>query len=449
MKAIRIIESFKEGKTFWKEREPVLPDSGSKRIPTMEIRPEKEYQEFMGFGAAFTEAAAVVFHRLSPEKQEEVLSAYFDREGHNYRFCRTHMNSCDFSLGNYHYLPDEGHRDPGDAGLAGFSIDRDKSALIPLIKRAREAADNEIRLIASPWSPPGWMKDTGKMNGGGSLLPEYRELWARYFCRYIREYRKEGIPLWGVTVQNEPEAVQTWDSCIYTPEQERDFVRDFLGPALEREGLEEINILIHDQWRDRLYDRSRIILEDPEAARYVWGAGFHWYEGDNFQNLDYFHEAFPDKGLIFTEGCQEYGTHHGSWDLGERYAHSIINDLNRWTRAWIDWNLMLDLTGGPNHVFNLCSAPILADTASDRLFYQSSFYYIGHFSRYIRPGARRIFASVPGNISATAFRNPDASIAVVALNRREEDGEFHLKLGESFWRIRLKPRSIATVILPV
>lgn len=444
MKTVRLIESCKEGKTFWSEREPLLPATAAgpgEKIPVMEIRPEKQYQEFMGFGAAFTEAAAVVFHRLSREKQEEVLGAYFNREEHNYRFCRTHMNSCDFSLGNYHYLRE------GDTGLESFSIDRDRTALIPLIQRAMEAAQGEIRLIASPWSPPGWMKDTGKMNGGGTLLPEYRELWARYFCRYIREYRSEGIPLWGVTVQNEPEAVQTWDSCIYTPEQERDFVRDCLGPALEREGLGEVNILIHDQWRDRLYERSRIILKDPEAARYIWGAGFHWYEGDNFQNLDYFHEAFPDKGLIFTEGCQEYGTHHGSWELGERYAFSIINDLNRWTRAWIDWNLMLDLTGGPNHVYNLCSAPILADTAADRLFYQSSFYYIGHFSRYIRPGARRIFASAPERISATAFRNPDGSISVVALNRREETADFTLKTDNRAWNVSLRPRSIATMLI--
>lgn len=442
MTGMRLIESYKEGKTFWKEREPGRSPGGGagKKIPVMEIIPEREYQEFLGFGGAFTEAAASVFSLLSPGRQEEILDSYFDGDQQNYRFCRTHMNSCDFSLGNYHYLP------PGTRDLAGFTLDRDRAVLLPLIKRAQAKADNALRLIASPWSPPEWMKDKGTMNGGGILLPEYRDLWARYFCRYIREYEKEGLSLWGVTVQNEPEAVQTWDSCIFTPEAERDFVRDHLGPALEREGLSRVNILIHDQWRDRLFDRSRIILEDPEAARYIWGAGFHWYEGDNFQNLDYFHEIYPDKGLIFTEGCQEYGTHHGSWDLGERYAFSIINDLNRWTRAWIDWNLLLDITGGPNHVNNLCSAPILADPATDQLFYQSSYYYMGHFSRYIRPGARRIFASVPEGHCATAFRNPDASLAVVALNREEKEKEFVLKLGDETRLIHMKPRSIVTVL---
>ena len=443
MSGIRLIESYKEGKTFWQERESTPPFTGGtgKKIPFMEIIPERKYQEFSGFGAAFTEAAASVFHRLSPENQEKILTDFFDEAGQNYRFCRTHMNSCDFSLGNYHYLPEEA-RD-----LSGFSLDRDRAALIPLIKRAQEKADNAINLIASPWSPPGWMKDTGTMNGGGILLPEYRDLWAAYFCRYIREYEKEGLSLWGITVQNEPEAVQTWDSCIFTPEAERDFVRDHLGPALEREGLKDINILIHDQWRDRLFDRSRIILEDPAAARYIWGAGFHWYEGDNFQNLDYFHEIYPEKGLIFTEGCQEYGTHHGSWDLGERYAFSIINDLNRWTRAWIDWNLLLDMTGGPNHVNNLCSAPILANPETDQLFYQSSYYYMGHFSRYIKPGARRIFASVPESLYATAFRNPDSSLAVVVLNREDREKEFVLKRGDETRLIHLKPRSIVTAVL--
>lgn len=443
MTGLRLIESFKDGKTFWKEQEsmPGFTAGPGKKIPVMEIIPEREYQEFMGFGAAFTQAAAVVFHRLSRDRQEEILSACFDSGRQNYRFCRTHINSCDFSLENYHYLP-EGARD-----LSGFTLDRDRTALLPLIKRAQEKAENRIRLLASPWSPPGWMKDSGTMNGGGSLLPQYRELWARYFCRYIREYQKEGLNLWGVTVQNEPEAVQTWDSCIYTPEQERDFVKDYLGPALEQEGLTGINILIHDQWRDRLFDRSRIILDEPEAAKYIWGAGFHWYEGDNFQNLEYFHEIYPDKGLIFTEGCQEYGTHHGSWDLGERYAYSIINDLNRWTRAWIDWNLLLDMTGGPNHVNNLCSAPILADPQTGRLFYQSSFYYIGHFSRYIRPGARRIFASVPEGLSATVFRNPDSSLAVVVLNRGEAEQDFMLKIKGETQAIRMKPRSIVTAVL--
>jgi len=443
MTGMRLIESYKEGKTYWKESEsvPAFPVGIGKKIPVMEIIPEKEYQEFLGFGGAFTEAAASVFSRLTEEKQEEILGSYFDGTQQNYRFCRTHMNSCDFSLGNYHYLP------PGVRDLSGFSLDRDKAALLPLIKRAQDKADNKISLIASPWSPPEWMKDTGTMNGGGVLLPEYRDLWARYFCRYIREYEKEGLKLWGVTVQNEPEAVQTWDSCLFTPEAERDFVRDHLGPSLEREGLKEINILIHDQWRDRLFDRSRIILEDPEAARYIWGAGFHWYEGDNFQNLDYYHEIYPDKGLIFTEGCQEYGTHHGSWDLGERYAFSIINDLNRWTRAWIDWNLLLDMTGGPNHVNNLCSAPILADPETDRLYYQSSYYYMGHFSRYIRPGARRIFASIPEGLPATAFRNPDASLAVVVLNREEAEKDFVLKVRGDTRPIRMKPRSIVTAVI--
>jgi glucosylceramidase len=443
MTGMRLIESYKEGKTFWKERESTSPFTGEtgERIPAMEIIPEREYQEFLGFGAAFTEAAATVFYRLSPKNQEKILTDCFDKAGQNYRFCRTHMNSCDFSLGNYHYLPEKA-RD-----LSGFSLDRDRTALIPLIKRAQEKADNAINLIASPWSPAGWMKDSGTMNGGGVLLPEYRDLWAGYFCRYIQEYEKEGLNLWGVTVQNEPEAVQTWDSCIYTPEAERDFVRDHLGPALVREGLQGVNILIHDQWRDRLFDRSRVILEDPEAARYIWGAGFHWYEGDNFQNLDYFHEIYPDKGLIFTEGCQEYGTHHGSWDLGERYAFSIINDLNRWTRAWIDWNLLLDMTGGPNHVNNLCSAPILADPGTDRLFYQSSFYYMGHFSRYIRPGARRIFASVPEGLYATAFRNPDSSLVAVVLNREEKEKVFTLKYRGENKVIRMKPRSIVTAVL--
>ncbi len=183
------------------------------------------YQEIEGFGGAFTEAAAVTLGKIPAEKREEVLRAYFDpKAGHGYSLCRTHINSCDFALGNYAYCEED-----GDFDLRSFSIERDRQALVPMIRRALEISGNGFKLFASPWSPPAWMKTTGRMNRGGKLRPECRDVWARYYARYIREYEKEGVPIWGLTVQNEPEAVQPWDSCVYTGEEERDFVRDHLG----------------------------------------------------------------------------------------------------------------------------------------------------------------------------------------------------------------------------
>ena len=272
------------------------------------------------------------------------------------------------------------------------------------------------------------MKTNGQMNYGGQLKPECRDVWARYFARYIKAYAEEGIAIWGLTVQNEPAATQTWDSCIYSAGEEGAFVRDYLGPTLQKEGLADVKIMVWDHNKDIIYERAEPILSDPDTAKYVWGVGFHWYSGDEFDNLAKVHDAFPTTNLLFTEGCQEGGVRLGAWDLGERYAHDIIGDLNHWTVGWVDWNMVLDERGGPNHVDNLCDAPVIADTTRNDLYYQSSFYYMGHFSKYIRPGAVRLGHSVTTDaLEITAFRNPDGSIAVVVMNRTDDSIKFTLK----------------------
>jgi glucosylceramidase len=206
--------------------------------------------------------------------------------------------------------------------------------------------------------------------------------------------------------------------------------------------------VIWDHNRDHLVQRASVVYSDAEAARYVWGAGFHWYGENHFDQVQLVHDAWPDKQLLFTEGCQEGGPHHGSWGLGERYAHSMINDLNRWTVGWIDWNLVLDETGGPNHVGNLCSAPILIDIGNDALMHQSSYYYIGHFSRFIKPGARRVLcAASRQDLESTAFVNPDGATVVVVMNRTEEAIGLRLQVGDQTTSTELPARSIATYLL--
>ena len=402
-----------------------------------------KFQEIQGFGGAFTEAAAVTLDKMPPDLRQEILEAYFSPDtGNAYSLCRTHINSCDFSLGNYAYTEVD-----GDVELKHFSIEHDRQALIPMIREAIDLSGGKLKLFASPWSPPAWMKTNGMMNNGGKLKPEYRQTWADYYVRYIQEYGQAGIPIWGLTVQNEPEATQTWDSCIYTGEEERDFVRDYLGPTLHDAGLGNVNVIVWDHNRDRLFERAKAVLDDPKAAHYVWGVGFHWYCGDHFDNVQLTHDAYPDKHLIFTEGCQENGPHLGSWDTGERYAHSIINDLNRWTEAWVDWNMVLDETGGPNHVGNFCSAPIIADTQAGEIRYQSSYYYIGHFSRFIRPRARRVAcAKTLDSLEASAFLNSDGSVAVVVLNRTGQAIDFVLKSQELQTKTSIPARGIKTFI---
>jgi glucosylceramidase len=425
MKTVQVIQTAQNTGDRLTQKEFLnLSERGDSLSQSVKVDTARHFQSVEGFGGAFTEAAAITLYKLPRDKQIELLKAYFDPQtGHGYTFCRTHINSCDFSLGNYSY--DEV---PGDYELEHFSIEHDRQALIPMIHDAFQVAGGPFKLLASPWSPPAWMKTNSQMNRGGKLKPECRETWAQYYCRYIREYEHENIPIWGISVQNEAEAIQTWDSCLYTAEEERDFVRNHLGPTLRQNGLDETRLLIWDHNRDRMYERAKVVYDDPQASQYVWGTAFHWYVGDHFDNVQKLHDAFPQKQLLFTEGCQEGGPHTGEWGLGERYAHSVINDLNRWTVGWIDWNLLLDDTGGPNHAGNYCSAPILVRTQSAEILYQSSYYYLGHFSRHIRPGAIRVQCDTNNkSLETTAFLNNDNRLAVVVLNRTAREIPFTLQ----------------------
>ncbi len=425
------------------EQTPLVHGNAGHDLPLLIVNPERRFQTIEGFGGAFTEAAAVTWQRLGPAAREQMLRDCFDaRSGHGYTLCRVHMNSCDFALGNYAHV-----ETPGDVDLHSFDIDRDRQALLPFIQAALRTAGRAVKLLVSPWSPPAWMKSNGQMNQGGRLLPQYRQAWARCFVRFIQAYEAEGVPIWGVSVQNEPAATQRWDSCIYSAEEERDFVRDHLGPELAAAGLGRIRIVIWDHNRDVMVERANVAYSDPEAAKYIWGTGFHWYGEDHFDHVQHVHDAWPDKHLLFTEGCQEGGPHHGSWALGERYGRSMINDLNRWTVGWIDWNLLLDATGGPNHVGNLCSAPILADAAGTALQHQSSYFYIGHFARFVQPGARRVLcAASRQDLEATAFVNPDGSVATVVMNRSEQGIAFRLQVGATTVVSELPARAIATYV---
>jgi len=410
--------------------------------PTIKLNKNEIRQEILGFGGAFTEAAASIYHKLDTEKKEEIIQAYFGANGNGYTMGRTHINSCDFSLGNYTYCDT-----PGDIELKDFSISRDRKMLIPLIKDAIGKAETPIQIMASPWSPPAWMKTNGQMNHGGKLKKEFRDVWARYYCKYINAYEKEDILIWGISVQNEPAAKQTWDSCIYTAEEERDFIRDYLGPVLESRNLLDKKVIIWDHNRDIMVERARTVLNDPEAEKYVWGTGFHWYNGDCFDAVQQVHDEFPDKKLIFTEGCQENGPHTGSWDLGERYATSIINDLNRWTVAWIDWNLILDENGGPNHVGNYCSAPIIVDTNTQEILYQSSYYYLGHFSRFIKRGDRIIECeNKTDNLLALASINDSGITTTILMNKKNTQENCIYMDGDVILDLCIPSRSIVTLI---
>jgi glucosylceramidase len=413
------------------------------------VDPSKRAQTILGIGGALTDASAETFAKLPAAKQQEFLDAHFDqRKGIGYRLARTSIHSCDFSSGSYTYV------DEGDKELKSFSVNHDRQFRIPFIKRVIAATGGRLTLFASPWSPPAFMKTNNDMLHGGKLKPEFYQSWANYYAKFIKAYEREGIPIWGVSIQNEPMATQKWESCIYSAEDERDFLKNYLGPTMKREGLGDRNIIIWDHNRDLIYQRVSTILSDPKAAQYVWGIGYHWYEpwsgGDQmFDNVKLVHETFPAKKLLFTEGTVDSFKAQDitNWRLGEAYGRSMINDFNSGAVGWTDWNVLLDETGGPNHVGNFCFAPVHANTKTGELIYTNSYFYIGHFSKFVRPGSRRI-ASAPSRsaLLSAAFINPDGKVSVVVMNRTDQKISWYLWLDGNAAEVSSLPHSIQTLV---
>ena len=413
------------------------------------VNPGKQYQTVLGIGGAITDASAETFAKLSPEKQAEFLKAYYDKkDGIGYSILRTTIHSSDFSSASYTYVKE------GDKKLTSFSIDHDKQARIPMIKRAIEAAGGSITTYASPLRAPAFMKSNKNMLRGGTLLPEYRQAWANYYTKFIAAYEKEGIPIWGITIQNEPMATQTWESMLYTAEDERDFLKNFLGPTMHKAGYADKKIVVWDHNRDMMAYRAKVIFDDPEASKYAWGMGFHWYEtwagfDPMFKNVAAVAEAYPDKPLLLTEASVEKfdPARFQYWPNAERYGTAMINDLNNGAVGWTDWNILLDETGGPNHVGNFCFSPIHADSRTGELIYTPAYYYIGHFSKFIRPDARRVGTVTSRSVLiATSFRNADGSLATVVMNPTDKDLEYNYYVGTASAQVKIPAHAIQTLV---
>ncbi|WP_312032004.1 glycoside hydrolase family 30 protein [Hujiaoplasma nucleasis] len=411
--------------------------------PNVEISFNKDvkYQSIIGFGGAFTEAAAYTFYQMPVDKQKILLEAYFNQNtGLSYNLGRVSIHSCDFSLNNYTYVDDF------DEGLKSFNIKRDLSYVIPMIHQAEMVRNDRINILASPWSPPAWMKTNNDMNHGGSLLDEYKDAWANYYLKFLEAYTQHDVSIFALTVQNEPAAKQIWDSCLYTKEEERDFVKDYLGPKLAQSNFSDVKLLIWDHNRDIMVERAKAVYEDKKASQYVWGLGFHWYVSEAFENLKKVHDMFPNKHLLFTEGTIEGGVHLHQFETGERYARNMIGDFSHYCEGYIDWNLLLNEEGGPNHVGNYCDAPIIYDRNNDELIFNSSFYAIGHFSKYLMVGAKRIESKTNHNdLKQVAFLNPNGDIVFIIQNETEEIHVVHFEDNENNFLI--EARSISTIIL--
>lgn len=455
-KKIRVIETHLASNTKLKEMPAIYfqkdkegPDGREDRL--LNIYDEVQYQEILGFGGAFTESSTLNLSHVSKEMRRKVLELYFDPEkGIGYNFCRSTINSCDFSAKPYSYDDVE-----DDFELVHFDIAHDKETVIPAMKAAMEIAE-DLRIFSSPWSPPAWMKTNAKMAMGGKLREDCREAWAKYVAKFVQEYQKEGVFIWGVTVQNEAKAEQGWESCVYSAGEERDFVTGYLKPAFEKMGLGDRKIFFWDHNKERVVDRAKETLCSQRARCCFDGIAVHWYSGDHFSALDVTHQLFPDKYLIASEQCTGKGREPER--SGERYAHDIIGDLNNWVNAWVDWNMFLNEDGGPSHWLDeqrrdgrdhawVGESPVVYDRNKEELDIRSSYYYMGHFSKYIRRGARRIGYSVfDPTLEACAFLNKDGTIVCVVLNRTETDKEIALRYRQEIAGVKVKAHSIMTFI---
>lgn len=449
--------------------------SASEKPVVIAINPEEKFQTITGFGGSFTESAAHVLYQLSAANRKKVMDAYFSEAGANYSLTRTHINSCDFSLKQYAYAMED-----GDKNLNSFSIEEDKkNNLIPMILEAKSISRDGFKIISSPWTAPPWMKDNKKWVGG-KLLPAYNDTWALYFSKYIDAYKKEGITIWGLTVENEPLGNgSNWESMLFSPEEMTNFVQNHLGPTLAANGKADVKILGYDQNRAGLKEWVDAMYKDEQTSKYFAGTAIHWYEStyEVFpEALQYAHKKVPGKHLIQTEACVDSEIPHWNddawywkkeatdwgWDWANekdkylhpkyapvnRYATDIIGCLNNWVDGWVDWNMVLDKQGGPNWFKNWCTAPVIADPEKDEIYFTPLYYTMAHFSKFMRPGAVRIGCKLNDkDLLATAVNNPDGSIAFVLFNPTEQVKNITIQLNKSAKNISISAKALQTVII--
>lgn len=449
--------------------------SAAEKPVEIAILPDEKFQAITGFGGSFTESSAYLLNRLSPENRQKILEAYFGESGARYSLTRTHMNSCDFSLGNYSYAPV-----PEDMELKHFSIEEDMDDIIPMIKDAMAISKDGFKIISSPWTAPPWMKDNNDWRGG-KLLPKYYDTWALFFSKYLDAYKEQGIDIWAFTVENEPLGNDSnWESMHYTPEEMNEFVKNHLGPQLRGDG-HDVKIFGFDQNRDdELMHWVDVMYDDEEAAKYYDGTAVHWYAStyDYFpEALQYAHRKAPDRHLINTEACvdnqvphwrddawywskeatdwgyywapEQYRYRHPKYVPVFRYARDIIGCLNNHVDGWVDWNMVLDRQGGPNWAKNWCVAPVIVDPDQDEVYFTPLYYILTHFSRFIRPGAVRIgFENPSDELMVTAAKNPDGSIAVLIFNPNENPKAINLSLKEKPTEFSISGKALQTIVIP-
>ncbi len=438
MKITKVETNFKRN-LFWDTHQ--LKFNGklkNREKELINLYPDIKFQEIIGFGGALTEASGYCLAKVKPEVENQILDDYFSESGLHYSFCRTHIGSCDFSLSSYSYLK--------NSDMNSFSLERDEQYLIPLLKKVLYQKPN-LKLLATPWSPPAFMKSNKMLVLGGKLQEKYKATYAQYLAKYLLEYSKRGISIDYLTLQNEPNAIQIWESCLYSAEEEAKFAEHYLHPEFMKNGI-KTKILAWDHNKERLYSRAKEVFQVADKS--VAGMAMHWYSGDYFEEIALTRKQFPEKLLFHTEGCTGYSHFRKEDEVmnGEIYAHDMLGDLNAGINGFIDWNIVLDDKGGPNHKRNYCNAPIMLHQDNSGYNKNLTYYYIGHFTKYLKPGAKRIgFSKFTRHIETTAFQNTDGSIVVILLNRNDFNQEFYLHLQGETYHDNLDSHAILTFVV--
>ncbi|MEM7135980.1 MAG: glycoside hydrolase family 30 beta sandwich domain-containing protein [Myxococcota bacterium] len=490
------------------------------------VRPNVIKQTMLGIGSSFTEASAFVLAHLPKARRLDVMQRIYGENGANFAMARTTIGATDFSVeGKYSYADVE-----GDDALEHFSLAVDEDGfdpakfpgvqdatfdLLPMIQEALAIKagqkDDALRIVASAWTAPSWMKDIedwyepmGAHNDyqghGGTLKPEYVQTYADYLVKYVEAYKAAGVDIWSLTPVNEPEGNGgQWESMHFTAESQSAFIKEHLGPALRASGNGDVKVLAYDHNREHLEAWVDVIFADPQTAPFVYGAAIHWYASTFkvFEDvLDRVHAKFPEFALIHTEGTIDalgtdapegvtdpVGFKESDWFDNDafwwnanatdwaytatwapnsedhpvytpvhRYARNIIVSLNHWVEGWIDWNVVLDAQGGPNHVSNFCGAPIMIDRDTGHVYYTPIFYVLAQFSRTIRPGDRAVETTAflgglddEDALYASATLNDDDLLSVQVLNTTKSPIAYQLEIGAQAAQVTVPANSLQTV----
>jgi len=492
----------------------------------IQVRPDVIKQTLHGIGTSFTEASAFVLAHLDKEKRHEVMSRIFGEQGANFTLARTVIGATDFSVeGKFSYNDVD-----DDKELEHFSIAHDSDGfsnktypgikdtefdLLPMIKQAlsikKQQNHSELKIIASAWTAPAWMKDIGDWyqspgetnnfkGTGGVLKKGYEKYYTSYLIKYLEHYQNQGVKIWGITPVNEPYGNNgQWESMHFSAESQNEFIKHHLGPALHESNNADVKLLVYDHNRGDLEHFVQLLYKDDETSRYVHGASVHWYEStfkvyeDVFERV---HSSFPQCEIIHTEGTiddlgkdappgvtdpvrfKESGwfdndsfwwndnatdwaysatwagvnaEDHPVYTPVHRYARDIIGCLNHWVSGWIDWNIVLDKDGGPNHVGNFCGAPIMIDTSTGYVYYTPVFHVLSQFSRTIRSGDKAVQVNTyldeleNDAIHVSASLNHQQLLSVQVLNTTKKPVEYHLQIGSQFAAVTITANALQTV----